>query len=66
MKKKNLEEDIKNLDMTEEECVREHGMDKRNYLIYKDMVDNTSKFVDEYLLLEMGERLQGIWHKFFK
>lgn len=66
MNKNNLEEQIKNLDMTEKECLQEHGMDKRNYLIYMDMVENTTKFVDEYHLLETGEKLQGVWHKFFK
>lgn len=49
-----LEDCIKELPFDDDYYIREFGMDRRNYLIYQEMVAHTENFCDAFLDAEMN------------
>ncbi len=49
-----LEDCIRELPFDDAYYIKNYGMDRRNYLIYQEMVAHTEKFCDAYLEAEMN------------
>lgn len=49
-----LEDCIRELPFDDAYYIKNYGLDRRNYLIYQEMVAHTEKFCDAYLDAEMN------------